>query len=576
MKKIICPVCGEFNDPIAEQCQACNASLSGIDPIEVGDETGLEEAKLEHFSQEENDLPGLLHALKHDGEMDASENDQMDQNLQEGSNLEDIFAEDLEEEEEKVPEWLNRIRQRASEEPDSVGEVTQKIATALENLAEEKSSDQHEDFKTWLERVRSEEHSAETEEEKTQEEPASTESEEDWLMKIRKAEGKFPEDDEADQGEGLSEDQKGDSLLQWLVALEEERKQGPKGAEPLVEPGGLSEETRPTEVFDETEDVELAGGGGLAEDSDSIYVERPSVDISREEQLRADYLSAVIMEEKKAQPSPELKSKSKAWAVRLGISLILIASLILSMFLFPGADPGLDRIQPHNRAVISWLEDLPSDASVLLVFDYQAGYASELTLVAQPVIASMIEKNVELTILSSSPSGGLLSGRLLRKTPGAIDRVVMDLGYFPVGAYGAFNLAHQAQEGPMLANLPEAVKTLPTGELDGILILADGAAGARAWLEQFSILLPTTPMHLLLTAQAGPMSLPYWESGQLAGMIAGLSEAAGVEAVLSQNPVIPGLWRAHQVGLMFFILLLLLAVIFFGKKQPKTNQEGNA
>jgi hypothetical protein len=127
----------------------------------------------------------------------------------------------------------------------------------------------------------------------------------------------------------------------------------------------------------------------------------------------------------------------------------------------------------------------------------------------------------------------------------------------------------------MAAYLPEAVKALPTGELDGILILADGAEGARAWLEQFSILLPTAPMHLLLTAQAGPMSLPYWESGQVAGMIAGLSEAAGVEAVLSQNPVIPGLWRAHQAGLIFLIFMLLLGVIFFGNKRHKTNREGS-
>jgi hypothetical protein len=209
------------------------------------------------------------------------------------------------------------------------------------------------------------------------------------------------------------------------------------------------------------------------------------------------------------------------------------------------------------------------------VFDYQPGYASELTLVAHPVIASMVEKNIELTILSSSPSGGLLARQLLRKTPGAIDRVVVDLGYFPVGAYGAFNLARQTQENPMAAYLPEAVKALPTGELDGILILADGAEGARAWLEQFSILLPTAPMHLLLTAQAGPMSLPYWESGQVAGMIAGLSEAAGVEAVLSQNPVIPGLWRAHQAGLIFLIFMLLLGVIFFGNKRHKTNREGS-
>jgi len=53
----------------------------------------------------------------------------------------------------EIPDWLLRIRQRTSEEPDSVGEITQKIQAAQESLVEDERADRQDHFSSWLEKL---------------------------------------------------------------------------------------------------------------------------------------------------------------------------------------------------------------------------------------------------------------------------------------------------------------------------------------------------------------------------------------------------------------------------------------
>jgi hypothetical protein len=104
--------------------------------------------------------------------------------------------------------------------------------------------------------------------------------------------------------------------------------------------------------------------------------------------------------------------------------------------------------------------------------------------------------------------------------------------------------------------MPQSEKGLPVENYDGIMILADSIMGSRAWVEQLSALMPNNDIYLFLTAQAGPMLLPYWESGQVSGMVSGISEAAGIENALAQGSAVADRWRMYQVGIWAMLAVL--------------------
>jgi hypothetical protein len=67
------------------------------------------------------------------------------------------------------------------------------------------------------------------------------------------------------------------------------------------------------------------------------------------------------------------------------------------------------------------------------------------------------------------------------------------------------------------------------------------------------------------------MTLPYWESDQVSGIIAGIIEAAGLESEISDEPIIPLQWRAFQAGVVFLIIMILLGFIVWSK--PVSGQD---
>jgi hypothetical protein len=151
MPVLICPECGAENLPDAEKCWICTASLEGIIPPEA------EPEDLPSLPQAEDDLTDLLHALKQDddlGQISPENDDDSPSLLEAGAEMESAGGDD---DEPEVPEWLNRIRHRAQTEPDSVGEITQKISAAQASLDAEKNEDQKHQFEDLLQKIHGEE-----------------------------------------------------------------------------------------------------------------------------------------------------------------------------------------------------------------------------------------------------------------------------------------------------------------------------------------------------------------------------------------------------------------------------------
>ncbi|MEA3325818.1 MAG: zinc ribbon domain-containing protein [Chloroflexota bacterium] len=561
MTKLICPECSAENDSSAEHCCECGASLTLENLIESSKGEETDGDALNRVSTAETDLPGLLHALKQDGDV-TDEHDGSEPSPADDASLPD--SEDKEEDR-MLPDWLNRIRQRASEEADSAGEIIQKLSAAQENLAKEKRESHHEDFASWIQNVRDEASSSpsenqpidESEPEVNLKKPVETP---EWLNKIRKISGSAHDDLKK---ESSSYDLGGDSLLQWLMDLED----GKETPEEIPKPS-LDDMDYEYEGGEESTPSEHEFDGGVTQEMRIVKKVVPGLIVTREEQAQADQLEATIVDEGASRPLRKPGKRTSSWVMRLFFALLLIGSV--SFALFVGDPPQLQEraLKDQNQDLLTWASEISPSESLLLIFDYQAGYAQEIMLIATPVLESLVNKEIKITILSSAVTGKLLAQRLLSALEMDETAIFDDLGYFPAATYGAYGLANRDQGTWPLVDLPEPAQKLQAKGFDGILILSDSDESARSWVEQLSALTPETPINLLLTAQAGPLLLPYWESGQVTGMISGISEAAAIEAAGGKETSLPSRWRAHQTGIVMLMIVMLIGAFFVVERTP--------
>lgn len=602
MSLLICPECGIENPLDAEICSACQARLADVSPVVPeqpqpadqdekdllpqadGDDKDLQpqadEDEKDLLPQADEDLPALLHSLKQDEDLNGFPADESEDLPPSPPELGELEGDDDAGDEPDLPEWLHRIRERAQAETDSMGEITQRIRAARESLDDDNQETRHQAYESVIQNIHGEDEEQPAEKDVVEETPDEEEApsatkdtgeteDTDWLTKIRKK--LQPESAEEIEAEPVGDklfSRDGDSLLQWLVALEEDEARSeevsPEDSTRLDTPGG---DTQEVEVSSETEAMATqeipVGARGFTKEK------APSLTISQEEQNRADQLADTISDEKAPRSLHQRLKGFSPWGIRLVMGVLLVAVVCFALFLpapvdFPPALQG-----PHSLAVLEWTQSLPQEASLLFVLDYQAGFSAELDLISKPVLDSLFIDGREISILASSPSGSLLFSRFLEET-GLTDRTeVIDLGYYPVESFGAYGLASQILSEWRIISQPAFTKTLPSGPLDGIIILADDYEGAMAWVEQLSSLVPETPIFLLVTSQAAPLLLPYWESGQVMGIAAGMPDAVNLAG---ETVTLTSRWRAYQAGILLVIVMLLIGITF--PVHTKEDEEG--
>lgn len=568
MRNLICPNCGAENKPGENRCKACNAPL--IDHHEESP-TASEAPNAGDFTytpQDDQDLPDLLHALKQDGEI-SGEGHVLEAGEREKANDLDLSDSDPSQGEDAVPDWLRRIRERARKEEDAAGEITQKLSAAQESLTRGESENQHEDFTSWIQGLKGivGEETSESpprDQEKTEAPRETPESSPDWLSKIRKVKATTP--GERQRRDADPKEQKGDSLLQWLVALED----GTETVQPIPDQPSGEAETPSTES--KKAGVEIVKESGESTQKIPLAAllkkDAPELDVSREEQIQANLFSSMVVDEKAPRPFREPGQKSAPWVIRLLASLLLIGALSAALF---GGLPSERFGKPPSSAyaeMLSSVEGLNEAGSVLIVADYQAAFAEEVHWIARPILGEILTPQLDISMIATQPSGVLLSRRLLAEFSDDTDLAVTHLGYFPLEGFGAYAIADfPFGDGSWQPSLGSPGGKFP-GTLDGVFILSDSYEGARFWVEQLSARLPEIPLYLLVTAQAGPMLTPYQESGQVASMVAGIMEVEPVEGLYNEEGMALHLRAAHQVGTLLLAAMLIIGAIL-GIKSTK-------
>ena len=249
--------------------------------------------------------------------------------------------------------------------------------------------------------------------------------------------------------------------------------------------------------------------------------------------------------------------------VLTGLFLVVLSAVVFlrSQSIPVSASLPVAELDNLSNAVIN----VPAGAKVLVVVDYEPSLAGEMEAISDPLLSQMVLFNhPSFSFIATSPNGAALIDRLVSRTnvnQGGSQYI--NLGYLPGGATGVLGFIESPQQVNSLANVQSF------SEYSALIVLSDHAESGRIWVEQLQNqkqidpALTNQPLLMVASAQAGPLLQPYILSGQITGMISGISDAAKYE---TKNNIPPGLarsyWDTFGIGLMMSIALIVIGSLW--------------
>jgi hypothetical protein len=275
----------------------------------------------------------------------------------------------------------------------------------------------------------------------------------------------------------------------------------------------------------------------------------------------------------------------------------LIAGLLILAIGFPLVTrisiTQASKLQPPEMLnAFTLIGSLPSNAPVLVVFDYEPALSGELEAAAAPLMDHLLLQGPRLALISTSPTGPALAERFLHDTNSSplvaghnyqAGQQYVDLGYLAGGPSGVqyfaispIDAAPFTLDGQPAWQLPPLQGLQKLSDFDAIIVLTDNADSGRVWIEQTGSTIGNTPMLMVISAQAEPMILPYYNSGQIKGLVTGL---AGGEAY-GQTFVSPGAqaglaqryWNSFSTGTLVAEILIVVGALWSAVNGLRTRR----
>ena len=287
--------------------------------------------------------------------------------------------------------------------------------------------------------------------------------------------------------------------------------------------------------------------------------------------------SAAILEEllaKESQPRPfETPEKTSSipllrWLIAVLLFLGVASSLLSKTEMV--ASPKLTA--PEVQEAFNVVNSIPAGGSALVVFDYEAAFSAEMKTVAAPLVSQLMSRSEMLITLSTSPMGPALAENFLSETQRLYEFEAgvnyIDLGYLPgdASAMLGFVTAPKAMVSKKIDDisvwdLPPLQNITNFSDFSVILVLTNDVEKGRNWVEQSTLALvdSNTPLLMAVSAQAEPIIYPYYDSGQVDGLVSGLSGGVTYEQMQKkENGLARKYWDSYSVGL--FLAEILIAV----------------
>jgi len=243
--------------------------------------------------------------------------------------------------------------------------------------------------------------------------------------------------------------------------------------------------------------------------------------------------------------------RARIWGgvLRWFIYLLIALAVIIPLF---GGGTWFGQAELPTGAVTDFynvVQSLEPDSVVLLVFDYDPFTAAEMDRLAEPVLWHLMDCKVRLMAVSLLPTGPAVAENLLDRVAGEHDggyqygQNYVNLGYIPGQAAAPSELASDLQalvpqdyrQGKSLGELPA---TQDVNGIQDVSLIIEFAAQQRTlqwWIEQVGSQYQVEIM-AAVSAAVEPMATPYYNSGQLVGLIGGLPSAAQYEMKTNKRP----------------------------------------
>jgi hypothetical protein len=208
---------------------------------------------------------------------------------------------------------------------------------------------------------------------------------------------------------------------------------------------------------------------------------------------------------------------------------------------------------PIVRTLFDAVEALPPGSRVILSLDYGPSTAPENDPMAQAVARHCLSRDLKLYLMTIWATGPPLITNLLEQVVAADfpDKVygedIVNLGY-KVGNQGLiqaltsdFKGQYTADAGWGDANPSRPTTQIPmmqpirtVADADIIIAIGSGKPGVKEWV-QFAGDPAGVPVGGGVTAVEAPLLYPYYNAGQLEGLMGGLLGAAEYEALLTSS-----------------------------------------
>lgn len=258
------------------------------------------------------------------------------------------------------------------------------------------------------------------------------------------------------------------------------------------------------------------------------------------------------------------------WRAFLALVFIAIAIIGGTALIDYGLQPAL--FPEEVVHTFDQINSLPIDKPILIAGDFEAGLAGEIRWSSQPLIEHLMRRNLAIALISTNPVDTALLFAQITKGLGAVPNYpvfekVVDLGYLPGGA-----IAIQSLHGEFSKSVPLTAELIATSthpllssvkslkDFGAIIIITDDSENARIWIEQIQPQLTDTPLLMVTSAQAAPLIQPYYQSGQLAGLVSGMPGSLVYERILQT----PGDATSHLSSLQLLSVLMAGLVLVGG------------
>jgi hypothetical protein len=330
----------------------------------------------------------------------------------------------------------------------------------------------------------------------------------------------------------------------------------------------------------------------LPTDAQAVQYRKPPIysntlHITEKQNVHATLLESLMSDSGRSHVSSK-KARKPSPLPRLIIGILML--VLVAGFLYLGGSETVANTQPSMPGSDATLfansiESLPQNANVIFAVDYQPGYDGELRTASLALLQRLIEKKINIILVSTTPSGPAIGEDLLLNQPYKEFKAV-NLGYLPGGVTSLQQFvidprsaapAGYRESANILyyVGLMDKLAIYPVWQTDAmknILSLKDGSAAiivatdsidvSRAWVEQVKPLAGNQPLLFIASAQAAPMLRPYLLSRQVAGMLTGLNDGLAYQSFLQQSTKgHPGIASAMNMGVIFTLLLVAAGAV---------------